>query len=307
MKGNFTKTSSIYLLSIITSGESYNIPVRIMLQEDYPSSAPIVYVQPTEGMKMAKNIPYLNNRGKVTIAYLDEWKTQVHPDLYKTLHQLCVLFADNPPVWTKKTKSIVKVYEDRSRKANRETQPRKIEEQMQSLSLHATPGASPNTFAQQPRAANESLIPDGTTVPGTKGVNSGTNSVVKRDQNGNKFIPTPNQTVSKQLNSPLSRSRGEGQGFYPFDSSLSIGSAGEFVPSPGDHTDNTINPADGSPDATRPQVLGAAGNASQTSSKQSRTLDVLATYSRKKLIGSGGFAKVVVELGLGPGWRWRCF
>jgi len=165
---------------------------------------------------------------------------------------------------------------------------------MQSLSLHATPGASPNTFAQQPRAANESLIPDGTTVPGTKGVNSGTNSVVKRDQNGNKFIPTPIQTVSKQLNSPLSRSRGEGQGFYPFDSSLSIGSAGEFVPSPGDHTDNTINPADGSPDATRPQVLGAAGNASQTSSKQSRTLDVLATYSRKKLIGSGGFAKVQI-------------
>ena len=32
---------------------------------------------------------------------------QQHPDLYKILHELCIRFAENPPVWAKRTTTIV--------------------------------------------------------------------------------------------------------------------------------------------------------------------------------------------------------
>lgn len=52
---------------------TYNIPVSLWLEEDYPKSAPICYVTPRREMMLLRG-NYVSMDSAVTFPYLDEWK-----------------------------------------------------------------------------------------------------------------------------------------------------------------------------------------------------------------------------------------
>lgn len=52
---------------------TYNIPVSVWLEENYPQSAPICYVTPRREMMLLRG-SYISMDSVVTFPYLDEWK-----------------------------------------------------------------------------------------------------------------------------------------------------------------------------------------------------------------------------------------
>ena len=53
-------------------GVIYNIPVRVWLPELFPMVTPIVFVVPTDTMRIAPS-PEVNADGLVTVTYLENW------------------------------------------------------------------------------------------------------------------------------------------------------------------------------------------------------------------------------------------
>lgn len=58
--------------------ETYNIPVSLWLEENYPQSAPICYVTPRRDMMLLRG-SYISMDSVVTFPYLDEWKAVSGP------------------------------------------------------------------------------------------------------------------------------------------------------------------------------------------------------------------------------------
>ncbi|KAK7891342.1 hypothetical protein WMY93_023305 [Mugilogobius chulae] len=77
----------------------YNIPVSVWLDEMYPQSAPIVYIQPTKEMMIVKR-SFISSNGEVMLPYLEEWK-QGECDLVSLLQVLSAMFGEYPPVCMK--------------------------------------------------------------------------------------------------------------------------------------------------------------------------------------------------------------
>lgn len=71
------RAKSFNLHFLLSTGNTYNIPMRVMLMEDYPASAPLIYVTPTSNMIFGKNVPYVNSRGKIYTQYLENWEREV--------------------------------------------------------------------------------------------------------------------------------------------------------------------------------------------------------------------------------------
>uniref|UniRef100_A0A3P9Q359 Zgc:123278 n=1 Tax=Poecilia reticulata TaxID=8081 RepID=A0A3P9Q359_POERE len=60
-------------IPVVFSGKTYNIPICVWIQQNYPNSPPICYVKPTREMTVVKG-KYIASDGEVTIPYLKDWK-----------------------------------------------------------------------------------------------------------------------------------------------------------------------------------------------------------------------------------------
>ncbi|XP_068729626.1 tumor susceptibility gene 101 protein-like [Montipora capricornis] len=82
-------------------GAGYNIPVCVLLQEDHPFVAPLVYVRPTNTMVLHPS-KHLDTSGKVYHPYLHNWSCE-SSDIASLLQIVCSTFSDFPPVFAKRT------------------------------------------------------------------------------------------------------------------------------------------------------------------------------------------------------------
>lgn len=86
-------------ISVTYNDNTYNIPVSVWLEESYPQSAPIVYVQPTREMMIVKR-EFVSSDGEVKLPFLEEWK-QGECDLVSLLQVMTAIFGEFPPVCMK--------------------------------------------------------------------------------------------------------------------------------------------------------------------------------------------------------------
>ncbi|AWP08714.1 putative tumor susceptibility 101 protein-like isoform 2 [Scophthalmus maximus] len=84
-------------LPVMFDDETYNIPICLWLEENYPQSAPICYVRPTREMVILRG-DYTSSNGQVQLPYLEEWKSG-ECDLVTLLQVMQFMFGDFPPVW----------------------------------------------------------------------------------------------------------------------------------------------------------------------------------------------------------------
>ena len=61
------------LLSLLITGATYNIPIIIWLQKNFPQNNPIVFVTPTPDMSINTS-QYVDGHGRVYMPYITEWK-----------------------------------------------------------------------------------------------------------------------------------------------------------------------------------------------------------------------------------------
>lgn len=79
----------ITLWLVFTQDETYNIPICLWLEENYPQSAPICYVRPTREMVILRG-DYTSSNGQVQLPYLEEWKSVRTETLSYILRQGCI-------------------------------------------------------------------------------------------------------------------------------------------------------------------------------------------------------------------------
>ncbi|XP_056138565.1 tumor susceptibility gene 101 protein [Lampris incognitus] len=80
-------------------GKIYNIPVCLWLEENYPETAPICYVNPTQEMMFIRG-NYITANGEIMLPYLQEWKP-IECDLVSLIQVLAAMFGESPPVCMK--------------------------------------------------------------------------------------------------------------------------------------------------------------------------------------------------------------
>ena len=84
----------------ILQGAKYNIPVSIWLPENYPSSPPIVYVNPASDMVIKTNHPFVDASGVVSSTYLRNW-SQPQSTLMIMCNDISIQFGKDPPLFQK--------------------------------------------------------------------------------------------------------------------------------------------------------------------------------------------------------------
>lgn len=80
-------------------GASYNIPLTIWLDYQFPRVAPNVFVTPTANMAIANHHKHVDQTGRVYLQYLHEWAH--HSTLPVLIAQCCEVFSQQPPVYSK--------------------------------------------------------------------------------------------------------------------------------------------------------------------------------------------------------------
>lgn len=60
-------------MSFFSPDKTFNIPIYLWLEENYPRTAPICYVRPTHEMMLVRR-KFISNNGEVKMPYLEEWK-----------------------------------------------------------------------------------------------------------------------------------------------------------------------------------------------------------------------------------------
>ncbi|XP_017278571.1 tumor susceptibility gene 101 protein [Kryptolebias marmoratus] len=81
------------------SDMTYNIPICLWIEPNYPQSAPVCYVKPTQEMVVTGK--YVTNSGEVQLPYLEEWKNG-ECDLVGLLQVMVAMFGEFPPVCMKR-------------------------------------------------------------------------------------------------------------------------------------------------------------------------------------------------------------
>jgi len=90
----FTGTVPIHF-----KGATYNIPITIWLDYQFPRVAPNVFVTPTANMAVAPRHKHVDQTGRVYLQYLHEWG--MHSSLPVLIAQMCDVFSKQPPVYSK--------------------------------------------------------------------------------------------------------------------------------------------------------------------------------------------------------------
>ncbi|XP_054887699.1 tumor susceptibility gene 101 protein [Poeciliopsis prolifica] len=83
-------------LPVVYSGETYNIPICVWIEPNYPNSPPMCYVKPTPEMIIIKG-QYISSDGEVTVPYLKAWKKS-DCDLSSLLQLMAIMFGEFPPL-----------------------------------------------------------------------------------------------------------------------------------------------------------------------------------------------------------------
>ncbi|KAH7421680.1 hypothetical protein KP509_13G070700 [Ceratopteris richardii] len=85
---------------------TYNIPVTFWLLEDYPKSAPRVFVTPTRDMIIKRPHRHVDPSGLVSVPYLHDW---LHPrsNLVELVRYLSFTFPQDPPLYSKPATSVL--------------------------------------------------------------------------------------------------------------------------------------------------------------------------------------------------------
>lgn len=78
-------------------GNSYNIPVCVWIMRQHPMQAPLVFVRPTQGMRIEVS-RHVDHNGKVYMPYLSDWK-QGTSDLVGLIQVMIIVFSERPPVY----------------------------------------------------------------------------------------------------------------------------------------------------------------------------------------------------------------
>ncbi|XP_064602821.1 tumor susceptibility gene 101 protein-like [Liolophura sinensis] len=78
-------------------GNTYNIPVCLWVLDTHPYNPPLVYVRPTNTMRIRSG-RHVDANGKIDLPYLREWKYP-QSDLLGLVHVLCIVFGEEPPVY----------------------------------------------------------------------------------------------------------------------------------------------------------------------------------------------------------------
>jgi hypothetical protein len=79
---------------------SYKLPAYMILPKDFPLAAPVVYMDPSEGMVRNARSPYVDGNLAVTTEYLDKW-TYPFSSLSSMYEDMQELFSKAPPLKSK--------------------------------------------------------------------------------------------------------------------------------------------------------------------------------------------------------------
>ena len=85
---------------ITYNGANYNIPIEVLLAENYPNEAPLCFVRPVAGMEVRRKHRHVSMDGRVNLPYLSAWRAHDH-NLSTLLQHMVAVFSSDPPVFTK--------------------------------------------------------------------------------------------------------------------------------------------------------------------------------------------------------------
>ncbi|KAF9052600.1 UEV-domain-containing protein, partial [Panaeolus papilionaceus] len=89
------------LLPIVFRGASYNIPIAVWIQREYPRHPPIAYVVPTTDM-LVKPGKHVDVSGLCNLEYSQQWQRKPEGcDLLSLINALRDQFSIEPPVYAK--------------------------------------------------------------------------------------------------------------------------------------------------------------------------------------------------------------
>ncbi|NXX79024.1 TS101 protein, partial [Urocolius indicus] len=99
-------------------GNTYNIPICLWLLDTYPFNPPICFVKPTSSMTI-KTGKHVDANGKIYLPYLHDRNQQLvfclpsqpQSDLLELIQVLIVVFAEEPPVFSRPTASSYPPYQ----------------------------------------------------------------------------------------------------------------------------------------------------------------------------------------------------
>eukprot|EP00357_Protocruzia_adherens_P022961 CAMPEP_0114987490 /NCGR_PEP_ID=MMETSP0216-20121206/9038_1 /TAXON_ID=223996 /ORGANISM="Protocruzia adherens, Strain Boccale" /LENGTH=402 /DNA_ID=CAMNT_0002350097 /DNA_START=44 /DNA_END=1252 /DNA_ORIENTATION=+ len=77
----------------------YHFPVRVYLTRNFPQSAPMCYVNPTQNMYINPKATYINPDGSITLQYLNYWNQGTTSSLNGLLAQMRLAFGNTTPLF----------------------------------------------------------------------------------------------------------------------------------------------------------------------------------------------------------------
>lgn len=87
-------------MPFMMQGVKYNIPVSVWLPEQFPWTAPILYVVPTPDMIIKPRHSFVDPSGLAMTPYLRHW-TYSQSNLCDMAHDTSIQFGQDPPLFSK--------------------------------------------------------------------------------------------------------------------------------------------------------------------------------------------------------------
>uniref|UniRef100_A0A3Q2DXC9 Zgc:123278 n=2 Tax=Cyprinodon variegatus TaxID=28743 RepID=A0A3Q2DXC9_CYPVA len=84
------------IIPVVYKDKTYNIPICVWIEPNYPNVAPMCFVKPTHEMIIVKG-KYISSDGKVRMPYLKDWK-KGEGDLFSLLQVMVAVFGEFPPL-----------------------------------------------------------------------------------------------------------------------------------------------------------------------------------------------------------------
>ncbi|XP_072241224.1 tumor susceptibility gene 101 protein [Leuresthes tenuis] len=81
---------------VLISDKTYNIPINLWIEENYPQVAPICFLKPTREMMIVRG-KYVSSNGEIQMPYLEQWNNG-ECDLVSLLQVMVAMFGEFPPV-----------------------------------------------------------------------------------------------------------------------------------------------------------------------------------------------------------------
>ncbi|XP_029952797.1 tumor susceptibility gene 101 protein [Salarias fasciatus] len=82
-------------IPVMITGKTYNIPISLWIEDNYPQTAPICYVRPTREMMVLRG-KFVSSNGEILLPYLEDWSNE--SELLSLLQIMAATFGENPPL-----------------------------------------------------------------------------------------------------------------------------------------------------------------------------------------------------------------